>query len=113
MGIAENPPVNAMSIPEGSTGVTASASSTTATTIENDNMNIANILNSTGPIVNAVLLKAGNGNGNNIVEDIQVDTTPKKQMVSKILGGPFTFLGQYEDEGIVLMIRKDGQQQQS
>lgn len=40
------------------------------------------------------------------MEEIEVDTTPSKSMVSQILGGPFTFLGQYEDEGIVLMIQK-------
>jgi len=80
------------------------------------NVNIASILNSTGPIVTAVLLKAGgtrkekgekNAVDDNVVEAVRVDTTPKKQMVAEILGGPFTFLGQYEDEGIVLMIRKD------
>jgi hypothetical protein len=60
------------------------------------------ILNSTGPIVDAVLLSAGEG-----VKDVKVDTTPKKQMVQEILGGPFTFLGQYEDEGIVLMVRRE------
>lgn len=60
------------------------------------------ILNSTGPIVNAVLLAAGDG-----VKDMEVDTTPKKQMVQEILGGPFTFLGQYEEEGIVLMVRRE------
>eukprot|EP00980_Cylindrotheca_fusiformis_P029259 scaffold22779_cov137-Cylindrotheca_fusiformis.AAC.1 len=61
------------------------------------------ILNSSGPVVNAVLLSARDG----VVKDLQVDTTPKKQMVKQILGGPFTFLGQYEDEGIMLMMRKD------
>ena len=81
------------------------------------NVNIASILNSTGPIVTAVLLKAGgtrkekgeqnDEHDDNVVEAVQVDTTPKKQMVAEILGGPFTFLGQYEEEGIVLMIRKD------
>lgn len=79
------------------------------------NVNIASILNSTGPIVTAVLLKAGgtrkegekNAADDSFIEAVQVDTTPKKQMVAEILGGPFTFLGQYEDEGIVLMIRKD------
>jgi len=80
------------------------------------NVNIASILNSTGPIVTAVLLKAGgtrkekgekNAVDDNVVEAVQVDTTPRKQMVAEILGGPFTFLGQYEEEGIVLMIRKD------
>ena len=41
-----------------------------------------------------------------LMEEIEIDTTPSKSMVAKTLGGPFTFLGQYEDEGIVLMIRK-------
>jgi hypothetical protein len=40
-----------------------------------------------------------------LIEQIEIDTTPKKSMVAKTLGGPFTFLGQYEDEGIMLMIR--------
>merc|ERR1719253_353580 len=82
------------------------------------NVNIASILNSTGPIVTAVLLKAGGtrkeqgeqndaADDDNVVEAVQVDTTPKKQMVTQILGGPFTFLGQYEEEGIMLMINRD------
>ena len=29
------------------------------------------------------------------ISQIMVDTTPKKSMVSQILGGPFTFLGQF------------------
>jgi len=40
-----------------------------------------------------------------LIEQIEIDTTPSKSMVAKTLGGQFTFLGQYEDEGIVLMIR--------
>jgi hypothetical protein len=40
------------------------------------------------------------------MEEIEVDTTPKKCMVASILGGDFTFLGQYEDEGIMLMVRR-------
>ncbi|KAG7360780.1 hypothetical protein IV203_035879 [Nitzschia inconspicua] len=40
-----------------------------------------------------------------MIEQIEIDTTPNKSMVAKTLGGPFTFLGQYEEEGIVLMIR--------
>ena len=35
-----------------------------------------------------------------------VDTTPKKQMVAQVIGGPFTFLGQYEDEGIIVIVRR-------
>ncbi len=40
------------------------------------------------------------------MEEIEVDTTPKKSMVAQILGGDFTFLGQYEDEGIMVMVRR-------
>jgi hypothetical protein len=40
-----------------------------------------------------------------LIEEIDIDTTPNKSMVQKTLGGPFTFLGQYEDEGIMLMVR--------
>ncbi len=40
------------------------------------------------------------------MEEIEIDTTPSRSIVSRILGGPVTFLGQYEEEGTVLMIRK-------
>jgi hypothetical protein len=43
------------------------------------------------------------------MEEIEIDTTPSKSMVQKCLGGAFTFLGQYEDDGIVLMVRKTNQ----
>lgn len=68
-------------------------------------IDIKSVLSSKGPVVDAVLLPA-NAN-KSAPETIKVDTTPKKEEVSKILGGPFTFLGQYEEEGIVLMIRKE------
>ena len=42
----------------------------------------------------------------NLIEEISIDTTPKKSMVSQVLGGQFTFLGQYEEEGIMVMIRR-------
>ena len=41
-----------------------------------------------------------------LIEAIEVDTTPRKSMVAKILGGEFTFLGQYEEEGTMIMIRR-------
>jgi hypothetical protein len=41
-----------------------------------------------------------------LIEEIEIDTTPTKNMVAKTLGGAFTFLGQYEDEGIVLIVRR-------
>jgi hypothetical protein len=92
---------------------------------------IAQVLRSTGPVVSCVLLRCHKNapdskiqhaeirndpnhdsihNGKQVmeelIEEIQIDTTPKKQMVSQILGGPFTFLGQYEDEGIVVIVRR-------
>merc|ERR1719293_402319 len=33
-----------------------------------------------------------------LIEQITIDTTPKKSMVTTVLGGSFTFLGQYEEE---------------
>jgi hypothetical protein len=67
-------------------------------------VDISKLLKSQGPVVSAVLLKAG---PDAAVEQVEVDTTPQKQMVQKLLGGPFTFLGQYEEEGIMLMCLRD------
>jgi hypothetical protein len=41
-----------------------------------------------------------------LMEQLELDMTPSKSMVQTTLGGPFTFLGQYEDEGIVIMVRQ-------
>mmetsp|Transcript_8797 Transcript_8797/g.16051 ORF Transcript_8797/g.16051 Transcript_8797/m.16051 type:complete len:518 (+) Transcript_8797:78-1631(+) len=41
-----------------------------------------------------------------LIDEMEVDTTPRKSMVSQILGGDFTFLGQYEEEGTMVMIRR-------
>jgi hypothetical protein len=41
-----------------------------------------------------------------LIEEITIDTTPRKSQVAKLLGGDFTFLGQYEDEGIMVMVRR-------
>lgn len=87
-------------------------------------LDISKVLSSEGPIVKAVLLRVTSPKGTEdeqkpavvepgkklirekLIEEVEIDTTPRKSMVAKILGGPFTFLGQYEDEGTVLMIRK-------
>lgn len=97
-------------------------------------LDIAKLLRSDGPIVKGVLLRATEEDHaeeskppaaavtctspdterrvilTDLIDEVQVDTTPKKSMVAHILGGPFTFLGQYEDEGIVLMCRKSQQE---
>jgi len=38
-----------------------------------------------------------------LVTQISIDTTPKKRHVEQVLGGPFTFLGQYDEIGVVVM----------
>ena len=42
-----------------------------------------------------------------LVEEVQVDTTPSAKGVEHVLGGPFTFIGQYPTEGVMLMKRAD------
>jgi len=72
---------------------------------------ITRILNSTGPIVTCVLIRGGNSNDSTTAEDIitevSIDTTPQKREVENLLGGPITFLGQYIEEGVVVMTKKE------
>mmetsp|Transcript_6795 Transcript_6795/g.9920 ORF Transcript_6795/g.9920 Transcript_6795/m.9920 type:complete len:230 (-) Transcript_6795:143-832(-) len=82
-----------------------SSSINTSSSVEMPSVDIKAVLSSAGPVVDAVLLPANASDST--VEAIKIDTTPKKQAVAKVLGGPFTFLGQYEEEGIILMIRKE------
>ena len=83
---------------------------------------IQKILHSTGPIIKCVLLRTADNDDDakkpaakeegekiilkHLIDEIEVDTTPKKSMVQQVLGGPITFLGQYEDEGLVLVCRR-------
>lgn len=84
--------------------VAASAPSAVAAAPANamSGVDIQKIMKSSGPIVKAVVL-ASDGT----TKEILLDTTPQKQHVKEVLGGPFTFLGQYESEGIMLMIRQN------
>ena len=97
-------------------------------------IDISKMLQSKGPVVKCVLLKAVAPGANDAkqaaiaeatesdekqqtgeagerhvlidaIEEVEIDTTPQKQMVAQVLGGKFTFVGQYEDEGIMLMVR--------
>lgn len=108
-----------------------SASPTPMKTSPFEGLNISKLMSSTGPVVKCVLLRAAaifNEHDDqasskpkaddevdkdaatslhpHLITEIEVDTTPRKSQVNTILGGPFTFLGQYEDEGIVVMIRR-------
>jgi len=84
-------------------------------------VDIGKILSSKGPIVQCVLLKAGSEQDDakkpaenerivlaNLIDQVAVDTTPSQQGVAKALGGPFTFVGQYPDEGTVVMATRLG-----
>lgn len=105
----------------------ASATATTAATAQQldimQGIDIAQVLRSKGPVVKCVVLRSKiNGNNDSassrdddddplksyLVDEIELDTTPKKNEVEQVLGGPFTFIGQYEEEGIMLMALRDG-----
>ena len=92
---------------------------------------LAAVLRSSGPIVTGVLLDMGPTEtvGNNkeestkeaaatnddtrnvlshLIREIQVDTTPSNNGAAAALGGgPITFLGQFPDEGCVVMARRE------
>lgn len=88
---------------------------------------IAKVLRDKGPLVRCVLLRHMRTDGKDtkphptqtkdtphqrqvlteLIDEIELDTTPQKAMVKEILGGTFTFLGQFETEGIVVMARKE------
>lgn len=97
-------------------------------------VDIGKILSSAGPTVQCVLLKHMSPTGRDtkphaavkdsdeaakdghphsrpvlteLITEVLVDTTPSQNKVQAILGGPFTFLGQYPDEEIVLMARRE------
>jgi hypothetical protein len=82
-------------------------------------VDIAKVLRSKGPVVSAVVLRCSSISDDDkpsaqdgddllpdLVEEVKIDTTPKKSEVEQLLRGPFTFVGQYEEEGIVLMARR-------
>ena len=52
-----------------------------------------------GPVVKCVMLRASG-----VAEQLQVDMSPKLQETQKLLGGGATFLGQWEDLEVILMV---------
>jgi len=72
---------------------------------------ITRILNSAGPIVTCVLIRPSESNNDeekeDIITEVRIDTTPQKREVENVLGGPITFLGQYIEEGVVVMTKKE------
>jgi len=94
---------SSMSLPPSSSSSTATSSavstSSSSSSFSKDDSNDTNKLEKQDSQPKRVILT-------NQISEIMVDTTPKKSMVSQILGGPFTFLGQFEDEGTMVMIRQ-------
>jgi hypothetical protein len=91
-------------------------------------VDIKALLSSTGPVVKTVILRHMSPSGKDLmphpvspqvdgthmrrvitelVDEIEIDTTPSKSMVKQVLGGPITFIGQYADEGIVVVARRE------
>jgi hypothetical protein len=104
----------------------AAAAATTARLNNNilHDIDIGRILKEEGKIVKCVLLKHIRDDGKDakpphatttqnkrvvltdLIQEIELDTTPSKSQVAHVLGGPFTFLGQYADEGTIVMCRR-------
>jgi len=66
-----------------------------------DGAAIQKMMNSSGPTVSAVLLKA-----DGTVEEVKYDTTPKANEISKFLGGAPTIVGQWDQIGGVVVCKK-------
>ena len=60
-------------------------------------VDIRQIINTEGPVVKCVML-----NVNGEVKEIDVDMTPKKQCVTNLLGGQTSFVGQWEQIGVIV-----------
>jgi hypothetical protein len=66
-----------------------------------NDVNIQKLLESKGPVVKCVLLRADGSE-----EEMDVDMTPSLGKCQEILGGALTFLGQWEDLQVVILISK-------
>lgn len=96
---------------------TTTTTTTISMTSESSGGSLAKVLKSQGPVVSCVLLRHAQAASeedsktpatnalDHLIEEIQVDTTPNQNGVQTILGGPFTFVGQFPSEGVVVMAR--------
>ena len=79
---------------EGSASITAD--------VKGEGAKLAAIMSQeSGPIVKCVCLRAGGA-----IEELTLDMAPKQQAIFGALGGPPTFLGQYENIGVFVTVRK-------
>lgn len=67
-----------------------------------DSVDVNAVMTSEGPIVTVVILRC---NGES--EELVLDMSPKLQLVSKEIGGPVGFLGQWETLEVVLIMRNN------
>lgn len=65
------------------------------------NVDIKKLMTSNGPTVKNVLLRKDGSR-----EEISLDMTPSVRAVQEVLGGEVTFLGQYEDIQVILLINR-------
>lgn len=54
-----------------------------------------------GPVVTCVVLRAGGQ-----TEELQVNMSPRLQQTQQLLGGSATFLGQWEQLEVILMVSR-------
>ena len=66
------------------------------------NVDIQSLMECKGPVVSCVLLKADGS-----IEALDVDMTPSLGKCQEVLGGELTFLGQWEDLQVILLISKE------
>jgi hypothetical protein len=62
---------------------------------------ITKLMSEEGPVVKVVLLKADGTS-----EELDADMSPKKAATQDILGGPVSFVGQYPELDIVVIMRR-------
>eukprot|EP00939_MAST-03C_sp_MAST-3C-sp1_P000101 g101.t1 len=60
-------------------------------------IDITKIMNSDGPVCKCVVLRT-----DGTAEEVDVDMTPKKQNVTNMLGGRTSFVGQWDDIGVIV-----------
>jgi hypothetical protein len=65
------------------------------------NVDIKQLMTSTGPTVSNVILRKDGSR-----EEVSLDMTPSARAAQEILGGEVTFLGQYEDLQVILIINR-------
>ena len=68
-------------------------------------MDINKLMNIEGPIVKCILISPNPDNDlKPNIEQIEIDMTPRKDVLSEILGSGKTFIGQYEEDDDITVV---------